>query len=346
MTNAGENNILCHHSNEAERVNQANECALQPDPGGDLIVLVGPTAVGKTSVAIELAALVGGEIVSADSMQVYRLLDVGTAKPTTEQREQAQFHLIDIADPDQQLTVSEWKARASKAIDEIRGSGKAPIVCGGTGLYIKALLYDWSLAETPADPQIRTKLVARSIEEGSQELHIELAGVDPITASRLHPNDTVRIVRALEVFYVSGIAISEYPSADKSRSARLPARQFGLMLPRQEMYDRIDSRVDHMLTAGLEQEVRELLTRGYGLDHGPLRSLGYKEMVQYVLGQLDYPQTVSAIKQSTRRYAKRQMAWFRGDASIHWIDVSALSSAAVAGYIRDELERSNTISDP
>ncbi len=317
-----------------------------PKPGTDLLVIVGPTAVGKTGAAIEIASRIEGEIVSADSMQVYRHMDVGTAKPTQAERARVRFHLVDIADPREQVTVSEWKTRAEAAIADINGRGNRAIVCGGTGLYVRALLDDWKLAETPADPELRAMLRAKCAANGSESLHAELAAIDEATANRLHPHDAVRIERALEVYYATGVPMSEHRKTDRARGARRPARCFGLTLPREELYARVECRVDAMLEAGLEQEVRDLLRDGYGGGLSPMRSLGYKEMVEYISGQLDYSEAVSAMKQNTRRYAKRQQTWFGGDPAIEWIDVSELNSAAVARRVICGLEKEQCVPAP
>ncbi len=301
-------------------------------------MIAGPTAVGKTAAAIEVAERIGGEIISADSMQVYRYMDIGTAKPSAVEQGRTRFHLIDTALPDQQVTVSEWKHRAETIIADIRNRGGVPIVCGGTGLYIRALLDDWKFAETPADPRLRSELRARCELSGPQALHQELARIDPISAARLHPNDAVRIVRALEVFYATGTAISTFQQHDRDCASRLPARRIGLTIPRPELYERINLRVVQMVDAGLEAEVRWLLSHGFAAETSSMKSLGYKEMVQFVNKQMDYSETVSAIQQSTRRYAKRQETWFRADTAIQWIDVSTLNSAAVASRILSRLE--------
>ncbi len=300
--------------------------------------MTGPTAVGKTSVATSLAHRIGGEIVNADSMQVYRYMDIGTAKPTVSERAVTPFHLIDIVSPDHQLTVAGWKVRAEQAVAEIRGRGNVPIFCGGTGLYIRAFLQGWSLAETPAEPGLREALRVRAADCGPSAIHQELQEVDQVTAARLHPNDTVRIIRALEVYYSSGVPMSERQEADRRRRPRHTARQFALTMDRAMLYERIDARVDAMAAAGLEEEVRWLISQGFHPGAGPMRSLGYKEMVQYINGQSDYSDTLCAIKQNTRRYAKRQLTWFNADKSIHWIDSTALDSATVASRILERLD--------
>ncbi len=295
------------------------------------IIILGPTAVGKTDVAIELAAHIGGEIVNADSVQVYIGMDIGTAKPGKQQRDETPFHLLDVVRPDEEFSVSEWKRRAETAITNIVTRNRRPIICGGTGLYIRAFAEDWSLAQTPADPEIRNSLKAEAEREGMQGLHAYLAKVDPVAANRLHPNDMVRIIRAIEVYTLTGKSITEHLLRD--RQGRRPARRaikIGLSMPREALYERINSRVDHMIGYGLEAEVRGLLENGYSPDLRPMRSLGYKEICDYLCGNIDRQTAIETIKLNTRRFSKRQMTWFRPDADIRWIDVSGFSSAKVA----------------
>lgn len=294
------------------------------------IVLVGPTATGKTAAAITLAQRLNGEIVNADSMQVYRGMDIGTAKPTWEERQQAVFHLLDLITPDQPFSVSAWKTLAEAAIADIARRGKRPIVCGGTGLYVRALLDDWSLAETPPAPGLREALREELERRGAPALHAQLVKVDPESASRLHPNDSVRILRALEVYRLTGQTISDYQERDKRLATARPAIRLGLTMERLELYARIEARVDTMLDMGFVDEVRRLLDKGYAPTLSPLKSLGYKEIVALLQGELDAATTCATIKQNTRRFAKRQQTWFRPDTRIIWFDVSAMSSATAA----------------
>lgn len=307
------------------------------------VVLVGPTATGKTAAAVELAARIGGEIVNADSMQVYRGMEIGTAKPGPEERARVPFHLLDLVTPDQPFTVADWKERAEDAIAEIVGRGRWPIVCGGTGLYVRALLDDWTLAETPADPSLRETLRAELAHSGSEALHAHLAALDPTTAARLHPNDAVRIVRALEVYQLTGKPIAAYQAQDRANRPARPAHRIGLTLPRPELYARIEERVEAMLAAGWEDEVRSLLAQGYAPTLGPLRSLGYKEMIAAIHGEIAHMTAIELIKQNTRRFAKRQQTWFRADPCLRWLDVSALDSATVAARIAKMLENPSPV---
>ena len=298
-----------------------------------LWVLVGPTATGKTEAAIALAKQVDGEIISADSVQVYRGMDIGTAKPSREERGNIPFHLIDVVDPDAHFTVADWKTLAEAAIDAIFERHKQPIICGGTGLYVRALLDDWHMAITPANPQVREQLTAELNQTSSQSLHTRLALVDVETAARLHPNDSVRIIRALEVYLVTGTPISVYQAEDRRTRIPRPARRIGLMLPRPTLFDRIDRRVDIMLHAGLELEVRLLLEKGYTSAFPSMRSLGYNEMIAYLSGTSTLKEAVDAIKMNTRRFAKRQQTWFKADPLISWIDATELTSSQLAARI-------------
>ncbi len=302
------------------------------------IVIVGPTAVGKTDVAVELAERVNGEIVNADSMQVYIGMDIGTAKPDARTRRRVPFHLLDLVRPDQPFSVADWKSGAETALMEITARGHRAIVCGGTGMYVRALLDDWSLADTPADPAIRAELYQSARMLGASALHARLNEIDPVTAARLHPNDLVRIVRALEVYQLTGKPISEYQARDRVTRKQRQASLFGLTMPRNALAARIDARVDAMIAAGLEKEVRELLHQGYSASLGPMRSLGYKEILSYLQGEMEHPAMIGAIKQNTRRFAKRQMTWFRADSRIQWTDVTALSSAKIANLLVQVME--------
>ncbi len=297
------------------------------------IVVVGPTAVGKTAAAIELAKRVDGEIVNADSMQVYIGMDIGTAKPSFSERETIPFHLLDVVSPEVQFTVSDWKELAEKTILEIHARNKQAIVCGGTGLYIRALLENWSLAETPSDDSIRNLLKKRAESEGSNSLHSELAEVDAKSAIRIHPNDVVRIIRALEVYLASGKRISEHQEEDRATQSRRPSKTWGLSLPRPELYARIEDRIDRMFEDGFETEVRDLLSREFVADSNAMKSLGYKETELYLQGDYDRAEAIRLIKQNTRRYSKRQMTWFNADHQIVWIDCSELNSAEIAARI-------------
>jgi tRNA dimethylallyltransferase len=273
-------------------------------------------------------------------------MDIGTAKPTAAERQVAKFHLLDLAAPDEQLTVAAWRNSAEAAIGDIEARGRKPIVCGGTGLYIRALLDGWNLAQAPPDAAVRESLHDRFLAVGAQGLYADLANVDPEAAERIHPNDSVRMMRALEVYHVTGKTISWHLERDRADATRRPARVFGRRLPRPRLYRRIERRVDQMVAEGLEREVRGLLERGFGHELKPMLSLGYKEFVQYVNGQMELCDAIEAMKQSTRRYAKRQITWFGADPSVDWIDVDGVSSAEVASRIIARLEAAAGAGDP
>ena len=294
------------------------------------IVICGPTATGKTDAALILAERIGGEIINADSIQVYIGMDIGTAKPSAEQQARVPFHLLDIAAPDLQLTVAEWKRRAELAIFDITARGKRAILCGGTGMYLRALLENWSLAETPADPALRAELQRELETNGLAAMREQLTEIDPEAAARLHENDSQRTLRALEVYRATGRTISAWQAEDRRSHARRAALVFGLDLPRPALNERIERRVDGMMAAGLVAEVQVLLEKGCNKTHGPMRSLGYKEILEYLEGATDLENAVALIKQNTRRYAKRQQTWFRAEPGLNRLDVSALTSAQVA----------------
>ena len=301
------------------------------------IAIGGPTAVGKTAAAIALAQKLNGEIISADSAAVYRGVDIGTAKPSREEQGRARFHLIDVADPERDFSVAEFKRLAKEALAEIHARGNAAIVAGGTGFYLRALLEDYGLTATPADSQIRETLNQEADERGAAALHGRLADSDPKSAARIHPNDRKRIIRALEVLQNTGIPISEQQETDRKRRNPSPSNKCLLNRDRAELYARIENRVEEQLTFGLEQEVRVLLSRGISPERNSLRSLGYKEMAAYILGEISYEEAVEAIKKNTRRFARRQLTWFRAEPDWTWIDVGGKTPEQTAEAIMELL---------
>ncbi len=281
-----------------------------------LLCLVGPTASGKTAVGIRLAELLRGEILSADARQVYRLLDIGTAKPTAEERRRVPHHLIDVADPDEPFHAARFIELAEKVLDELGTRGAAPIVVGGTGLYIRALLRGLDVP-VGQDPELRRELRRRIEKEGSIALYQELSRVDPESAKRIHPNDPVRIIRALEVYQKTGRKQSD--QLRPGRPPRHPYRMAGLLPARQRLYRRIEDRFDQMMKEGLLEEVRALLQRGYPPDLPAFRSPGYREMIAHVRGELSLEEATEKAKGESRRYAKRQITWFRRE-NVFWVD--------------------------
>ncbi|MBN1460655.1 MAG: tRNA (adenosine(37)-N6)-dimethylallyltransferase MiaA [Armatimonadetes bacterium] len=286
-----------------------------------LLAIVGPTATGKSEVGLLLAERLDGEIVSADSMQIYRGMDIGTAKPTGEQRARVPHHLIDLLEPDEAFSVSDYRARAEAALADIWRRGHQPILVGGSGLYVRAVLQEMDFSDVPPNPELRQELQREARDRGSQALHRRLEDVDPATAARLHPNDTKRIIRALEVFAGGGAPAPSLGSVDRGRAARYNTRQFGLSLGREELYRRIDERVDRMIAAGLVEEVRALLERGCDESLTSMKGLGYAQLLPHVRGEVSLDEAVRVLKRDTRRFAKRQFTWFRADPVIEWIDV-------------------------
>lgn len=292
-----------------------------PSPHGSppLIIIGGPTAAGKTALALALAEGLGGEIVAADSLQVYRYLDIGTAKPSLEDRQRVPHHLIDVVDPDESFTAKDYERLALEAIAKIRGRGRLPIVVGGTGLYIRALLY--GIFPGPGeDPALRSALYQEAQELGSEGLHRRLQEVDPKAASKIHPHDLFRIVRALEVYLLTGRPISEHQK-DYRRPQLKPLVYMGLKRKREVLYRLIEERVDRMIEKGLLQEVEGLLRMGYTKALKPMQSLGYRHLIEHLEGIYSLDQAVALFKRDSRRYAKRQMTWFTKEEGIEWAEV-------------------------
>lgn len=283
-----------------------------------IILIVGPTGSGKTSFAIHLARQLNGEIVGADSMQIYRYMDIGTAKPTSAERTAAPHHMIDIVEPDQDFDAAVYATMATGMIQKIIARGRSVFVVGGTGLYIKALIYGL-FAEGPSDPVVRQRLKRLAETDGSASLHRRLAAVDSQAAGQIHPNDTYRIVRALEVFETTGETLTAVQQRHRFRQRRFNALTFGVSWPRPVLYDRINQRVEIMMDQGFETEVRGLLSRGYKADLKSMQSLGYRHLVACLNGESSLQEAVDAMKRDHRRYAKRQLTWFNADPSVHWM---------------------------
>jgi tRNA dimethylallyltransferase len=287
---------------------------------GKVAVLVGPTAVGKTAVALDLAEALGAEIVNADSMQVYRELDIGTAKPTPAERGRVRHHLLDVADPDEHYDAARYAAEAREVIAGLHRRGVPPLVVGGTGLYIKALLAGLFHQEEVVH-QVRERLARELADQGLPALLARLESLDPVTAQRLAPGDTYRILRALEVVEATGRPISELHAAHDFGDRPYTTLKLGLDLPREELYQRIDDRVKFMLSQGWLEEVRRLLKR-YPAGLKPLQALGYRHLVAYLEVRLPLPEAIEQTQKETRRYAKRQLTWFRADPEIRWFHPS------------------------
>lgn len=281
-------------------------------------VILGPTATGKSHCAIELAKRLNGEIISGDSMYVYRGMDIGTAKPTAEELAAAPHHLVDILPADAKFDVVDFKERAEKLISEINARGKLPIIAGGTGLYIKALLEGYAFNSVDADESLREELEQFAKEQGKEALHARLAELDSEAAERLHFNDTRRVIRAIEAA-MQGEGVNQYGAEEMPYDAVV----FGLNMPREILYERINRRVDIMLEQGLEAEVRRLLSEGVPVDCQSMKSIGYRQMLWYINDGMDYAFAVDKLKQATRNFAKRQVTFYKRMPYIKWYELSA-----------------------
>jgi tRNA dimethylallyltransferase len=293
---------------------------LSPADLPSLIALVGPTAVGKTALAVRLAEAVGGEIVSADSRQVYRGMDIGTAKATADEQARVPHHLLDIVTPDEALSLAQFQAMAYAAIDDIVAWGKVPLLVGGTGQYVMAVIEGWVIPRVLPDEALRSELYRQAEQEGTEALHARLQTLDPTAAGRIDARNVRRVVRALEVCLTTGQPISE-----QQRKSPPPYRilLIGLNLPRAELYRRIDERVERMIAAGLESEVRRLLAAGYGFELPAMSGVGYGQFAPYLAGEGSLEEVVQAIKRATRRFVRQQATWFRaGDPRLHWFEAN------------------------
>lgn len=285
-----------------------------------LVVLVGPTAVGKSQVAIHLAKALETEVLTADSRQVYRGMDIGMDKPTLQERRGVPHRLIDLVDPDQPFNVGEYRRRALKEIERLYQEGRLPLIVGGTGLYIRALLR--GLWDGPgADWTFRKDLEQVASRDGLSSLHRRLAQVDPVSAARLHENDVVKIIRALEVHHLLGQPMSEIHRRHAFGERPFRALLIGLMRDRKALYRRVDERVDVELAKGLVEETRRLLAQGYGRHLGSMKGLGYRQIAGHLAGEYDFEEAVRRLKRDTRHFAKRQLTWFRKEPEIEWLAV-------------------------
>ena len=297
------------------------------------VAVVGPTATGKSDVAVQIALRHDGEIVGADSRQVYRGMDIGTAKPPREHLAAVRHHMVDIVEPGEPYNVALYLRQARQSIAEILGRGKLPIVAGGSGQYVWGLLEGWQIPETPPSPELRAELEARAESEGGEALYHELAKADPAVAERIDPRNVRRVIRALELRLTPGKAL------DPMRKIGPPFNPLivGLTLPRAELYSRIDARVDAMMDAGWLDEVRALLDRGCSLDLPSMSSLGYGELGRCVSGETELDEAVRVIKTRTHRFARQQHAWFRADDErIAWFDAST-PSETILDYVAHRL---------
>ncbi|GGD64051.1 tRNA (adenosine(37)-N6)-dimethylallyltransferase MiaA [Paenibacillus nasutitermitis] len=309
-----------------------------------LLVLIGPTAVGKTRMSLEIAKAWNAEIISGDSMQVYRGMDIGTAKIKEDEREGIPHHLIDICDPDHPFSVAEFQQLCGDLIRDITSRGKLPFIVGGTGLYVESVAYGYEFADSGSDEAFREEQAAYALQYGAEALHARLHAADPESARRLHPNDQRRIIRALEVLHLTGIRQSTQLEG-QTKVSPYELCLLGLTMDRALLYERINERVEAMIAEGLVGEMRELLERGVKPGSVAMQGLGYKEIALYLDGHLTLDEAIVLLKRDTRHYAKRQLSWFRRMKEIQWIDSSEnfhknllAIHAIIAGKFRGELE--------
>ncbi|MGM0470744.1 MAG: tRNA (adenosine(37)-N6)-dimethylallyltransferase MiaA [Bacillota bacterium] len=306
-----------------------------------LVAIVGPTAVGKTKLSLELAARLNGEIISGDSMQVYRGMDIGTAKPTPEERQGIPHHMIDILDPKEDFSVADFQERVDELIPDIVAKEKLPLLVGGTGLYIKALIQGFLFPDMENDWELRERLEAEAEEHGTEYVHDKLKEIDPTLADKLHPNDLRRVIRGIEVYQQTSKTTTYYKKKAQERPPRYRAVKIGLRRKRDKLYERINQRVDLMMEDGLLEEVRELYKAGYDRELTSMQGLGYKELIGYFEDEYDLEEAVRLIKRNTRHFAKRQLTWFRKDEEIHWFNPAEYQFAdlvtEVEKLIKEEL---------
>lgn len=304
-----------------------------------LVIITGPTAVGKTDLSIKLAKAVGGEIISADSMQVYRHMDIGSAKVTKEEMDGVPHYLVDVLEPWEEFNVVVFQQMAKKALEEIYSHGAVPIIAGGTGFYIQALLYDIDFKENPEGNQIRKELEALADEKGAEYLHQQLAKVDPESALAIHSNNVKRVIRALEYFRQTGQKISVHNQEERQRESPFDFFYYVINTERSRLYERIDRRVDLMMENGLVEEVKKLKAMGCHRGMVSMQGLGYKEILDYLNGECTLDEAVYILKRDTRHFAKRQITWFKRERDVRWVNLEKFSGdrEKVLEYIIQEV---------
>jgi len=307
-------------------------------PPSPLIAIVGPTGVGKTRYAVALCRQVGGEIVSADSRQVYKGLDIGTDKPTPEQRSMVPHHLVDVVAPDEQFTLAQYQERAYDAIDDVLHRGRVPFLVGGTGLYVRAVLEGFAIPRVEPNLQLRQNLKEEASRKGAAELHARLAQLDPEAAHNIDPRNVRRVIRALEVYETAKERIS---ALQERKAPPYRVLKIGLTMARGLLYRRLDERVDSMVERGLVAEVEGLLASGYSQDLPAMSGLGYRQVLMHLRGELGLAEAVQRIKSETHRFVRQQYKWFRlDDPTIHWVDVSSEPQKRIEALVNGFLEES------
>lgn len=310
-----------------------------------LVILTGPTAVGKTALSIALAKAIGGEIISADSMQVYRRMDIGSAKITQEEMDGVPHHLIDVLEPEQEFNVVVFQKLAKQAAEEIYSRGHIPIVAGGTGFYIQALVYDIDFTENDEDTALRHSLEEQARREGPEALFERLRAVDPESCESIHAHNIKRVIRAIEFYEKTGKKISDHNREQRQNTSPYNVAYFVLNDNRERIYERINARTDQMMAQGLEEEVRALWESGCRRDMVSMQGLGYKEMLAYLEGEISLDEAVYLIKRDTRHFAKRQLTWFRREKEVIWIDKTVFdqNSQNIINYMKDFLHEKGII---
>lgn len=287
----------------------------------NLLAIVGPTAVGKTDISIEIALRFNGEMISGDSMQVYKGMDIGTAKIRDNEMRGIKHHLIDYINPDEDFSVAKFQKIVQEKIIEINEQGKLPIIVGGTGLYVKSVTHNYNFSEVIKDEYYRSELEQFVKINGKEELYKKLVEIDPEYAKNLHPNNVKRVIRSLEIYHSSG-AMPLHNTEENNKSSPYNLRMIGLTMDREELYKRINSRVEKMIELGLVEEVKKLVQSGYSKNLNAMQGIGYKEIIKYLEGEVTLDEAILIIKQNSRRYAKRQLTWFRHMSEVDWFDMS------------------------
>lgn len=310
-----------------------------------LIILTGPTAVGKSELSVKLAQAINGEIISADSMQVYKGMDIGTAKISKEEMGGIPHYLIDILEPDEEFNVVKFKEYATKSMEDIYSKGKIPVIVGGTGFYIQAVLYGIDFEDNPEDTTYRKHLEELAKTEGANYLHEKLKKVDPASALAIHPNNVKRVIRALEYFKQTGCRISDHNEEQRKKESPYHFCYFVLNQDRKILYDKINHRVDQMMEMGLVEEVKRLLSKGLRPDMVSMQGLGYKEIIRYLQGEYSLEEAVYIIKRDTRHFAKRQLTWFKREKEVIWIQKNEYNNEddKILNAIIEEIKNKNII---
>lgn len=304
-----------------------------------IIVIVGPTAVGKTYVSVELAKKLNTEIVSADSMQIYKEMDIGTAKITDSEMQGIKHHMLDIVYPNESFSVSDFKSKSEEIIDNILVNNHIPIIVGGSGLYVNSIIYDLDFGNAKSNEKIRDYYIYYHKEHGEDALYEKLQKIDPVAAEKIHKNNVKRVIRALEVYDITGTRFSELNTDIRKPSNKYECILVGLSMDRKILYERINYRVDKMVSEGLIEEVKSLLNKGYSRELVSMQGIGYKEIVEYLDGNLSLEDAINLLKRNTRRFAKRQYTWFLKDENVKWFDIKDINEIdTTVDYIYDYLK--------